>query len=165
MLKHLALAACVLVCGCAADVTHRLEPAADDAQGIRYYQNAPYLLVYSDGQGGLKWQILYLPDQSRIMTVNPTIRGGHTEMTLYFQNGVLASASSIGDTTEIPKAVIAAIQSALPLIAGAAFEGQKQPGFPAPYLYKIVATATELKFIGGKGDTNIDVPIKSGDAK
>jgi len=148
--------------GCTATVTHQRETAS--ATGLRYYENAPYLIIYSDGKGGLKWQIRYLPDQSRVMTATPTIWGGRTEMTLYFQNGVLASASILGDTTEIPKAVIAAVQSALPLLAAAA-EQPAQPGFPPPYLYKLVVKDDQLTFIGGKGDTYIQVPINRGQPK
>jgi hypothetical protein len=153
----LAAASCSVLASCAAYVTH--QPDSDGATGIRYYENSPYLLVYSDGKGGLRWQIRYLPDQSRVMTVKPTIVGGRTEMTLYFQNGVLSSTSVVGDSTELPKAVIAAVQSAIPLLAAAA---PKVDGFPAPYLYKIVVDGANIKFIGGQGDTSIQVPINQG---
>lgn len=151
------VAACGLFGGCAAYVTH--EPEKADSTGIRYYENSPYLIVYSDGKGGLRWQIRYLPDQSRIMTVSPTIRGGRTEMTLNFQNGVLSTLSVVGDSTELPKAVIAAVQSAIPLLAAA---GPKVDGFPAPYLYKIVVSGETLTFLGGQGDSSIQVPINPG---
>jgi len=80
-------------------------------------------------------------------------------MTLYFQNGVLASSSVVGDSTELPKAVIAAVQSAIPLLAAAAPQIE---GFPAPYLYKMVVDGSNLVFIGGQGDTAIQVPINDG---
>jgi hypothetical protein len=140
-------------------VTHQLEPS--NSTGIRYYRNAPYLLVYSDGKGGLKWQIIYLPDQSQIMSATPSIVGGRTEMTLYFQNGTLASASTIGDTTALPRSIVSAVQSALPLLAMAA-AGPTQPGFPAPFLYKIVVRDSVVNFIGGQGDSSIQVPINGG---
>lgn len=154
----LLVAVCCLVAGCAANVTHQRDSA--DATGIRYYENSPYLIVYSDGKGGLRWQIRYLPDQSRLMTVTPIIAGGRTEMTLYFQNGVLASASAFGDSTELPKAIITAVQSAVPLLLAAA--GPGQDGFPAPYLYKIVVDGEKLNFIGGQGNSKIQVPINVG---
>lgn len=154
------VAAYGLLGGCAAYVTH--QPDTASSQGIRYYENSPYLIVYSDGKGGLRWQIRYLPDQSRIMTVSPTIVGGRTEMTLYFQNGVLSTMSVVGDSTELPKAVIAAVQSAIPLLAAA---GPKVDSFPAPYLYKIVVDGDNLTFIGGQGDTSIQVPINPGAGK
>jgi hypothetical protein len=136
--------------------------AADETgTGIRYFDSAPYLIIYSDGMGGLKWQIRYLPDQTRIMTATPSIIGGRTEMTLYFQNGMLSSASTVGDTTELPKALIGAVQSALPFLLGAA-EGPKPPGFPAPYIYKLVVTDDNISFIGGQGDSKIQVPLNRG---
>ena len=154
----LLIAVCGLLSGCAAYVTH--QPDTAESKGIRYYENSPYLIISSDGKGGLRWQIRYLPDPSKLMTVSPTIVGGRTEMTLYFQNGVLASSSVVADSTELPKAVIAAVQSAIPLLAAAA---PGIDGFPAPYVYKIVVNGANLNFIGGQGDTAIQVPINKGD--
>jgi hypothetical protein len=155
---------CALIAGCSATVTHQQETA--DATGIRYYENAPYVLIYSDGKGGLKWQIRYLPDQSKIMTAKPSIVGGRTEMTLYFQNGVLASASTVGDTTEIPKAIIAAVQGAIPQLLKLGIAADlAQEGFPPPYLYKIVVAGDKVSFIGSMGDTHIQVPINQGQGR
>src|SRR5262245_58499900 len=95
---------CCLCAGCTAAVTYEHENA--QSTGIRYYESTPYLLVYSDGKGGLKWQILYLPDQSHIMTASPKVRGGKSQMTLYFQNGALATSTVAGDTTTIPNAIL-----------------------------------------------------------
>jgi len=149
------------VLGCSATVTHRIATNETET-GIRYYDSAPFLIVYSDGMGGLKWQIRYLPDQTRIMMATPSIIGGRTEMTLYFQNGMLASASTVGDTTEVPKALIGAVASALPFLIGAA-EGAPAPdGFPAPYIYKLVVSNDKITFIGGQGNTKIQVPLNTG---
>ena len=160
------LVLCIMTVGCAAKVTHQMVTKADDGSGIRYYDSAPYLLVYSDGRNGLVWEIIYLPDQSHVMMATPVILGGQTQMTLGFSNGVLTNASSIGDTTALPKALIAAVQTALPLLA-AAGAGQAQPGFPAPYLYKLVVGRNAngqgvLSFKGGQGNTSIQVPIAIG---
>ena len=148
---------CAPMTGCKATVTHR--PESKNDSGIRYYESAPYLIVYSDGKGGLNWQIRYLPDQTRIMTATPEVVMAHTEMTLYFQNGVLASSSTTGDTTEIPKALISAVQNAIPLIAALAAEQSQKPGFPAPYLYKMVIHGSKILFIGDQGKIKIQVPI------
>jgi hypothetical protein len=158
IVKIVVVTLCAFTIGCSATVTH--QPEGSNATGIRYYQNAPYLLIYSDGKGGLRWQILYLPDQSRIMTATPVVLGGHTEMTLYFQNGVLSSSSTLGDTTELPKAAIAAIQSAIAVLSKGIFEGPKVNGFPPPYLYKVIVNGDAITFLGGKGDSSIQVPIK-----
>jgi uncharacterized protein YceK len=130
--------------------------------GLRYYDSAPYLLVCSDGHGGLKWTILYLPDQSIVKTVTPATGWAHTEMTLNFQNGVLMTSSTMSDSTEIPKSIISAVQSALPAIAAAAAESSKLPSFPAPYLYKLAWDGGTLQFIGQQGDARIQVPLDNG---
>ncbi len=152
------LSGSVLFSGCSS-VNYGTQQANDT--GLRYYDSAPYLLVCSDGHGGLKWQIRYLPDQSVIKTVSPTTGWAHTEMTLNFQNGVLATSSTMGDPTAIPKAIISAVQSALPLLA-AAGATPKLNSFPAPYLYKLVWNGDTLKFIGSQGDTRIQVPLDNG---
>ncbi len=139
-MKWISLGLCALgvVCmtslaGCVAWVTHSpvKSDAGDAGEGIRYYQSSPYLLVYSDSKGGLKWQVLYLPDQTKKM---------------------------MADTTELPKAVFAAVQSAASLLVKALEAAA--PKVPAPYLYKIVVTGEDIKFIGGQGDTGIIVSIK-----
>lgn len=160
MLKFAFFVMSLMIVGCSATVTHQM--ATDGTgTGIRYYDSAPFLIIYSDGMGGLKWQIRYLPDQTRIMTATPTVIGGHTEMTLYFQNGMLGSVSTLGDTTEVPKALIGAVQTALPFLIGVA-EGPKPPGFPAPYIYKLIVNNDKITFIGKQGNTRIEVPLNTG---
>jgi len=151
----------LLVCGCSSNVTH--EAATADGSGIRYYRSSPYLLVYSNGKGGLKWQILSLPDQTKLMMATPQVTGGRVEMTLYFQHGILAGSSEVGDTTELAKSVIAAVQAAIPLLAKAA-AAVEPPTIPAPYLYKIVVAGERVSFIGSQGDTGIKVPLVKGSA-
>jgi hypothetical protein len=147
--------------GCTATVTYQREGTG--STGIRYYESAPYLLVYSDGKGGLKWQVLYLPDQSHIMTATPTVRGGKTQMTLYFQNGALGSSTVAGDTTTIPSAILAAAQAVIPIIAAAVVaEKPEEPTFPKPYLYKIRVSGGTVEFRGGQGDASIRVPVQKG---
>lgn len=150
---------CAVCTACTATVTYQPETA--HSKGIRYYESAPYLLIYSDGKGGLKWQILYLPDQSHVMTASPVVRGGKTQMTLYFQNGVLGTSSVTGDTTAIPNAILSAAQAAIPLILAVAEKPAEQK-FPRPYLYKIVVTGDSVQFIGGQGGEPIRVPVQKG---
>lgn len=157
------IALLVSCAACSATITYRRVTRAEDgtATGIRYYASAPYLLIYSDGKGGLKWQILYLPDQSQLMSASPVVHGGKVQMSLFFQNGVLGTSSVSADSTSIPTAVMAAAEAAAPLIL-AAFEKGPQPNFPAPYLYKIVVKDRTATFIGGPGDSSIKVPIPGG---
>ncbi len=156
-MRRLAVTLCVLLTGCAANVTHQL--AGAKSTGVRYYENAPYLLVYSNGKGGLVWQVLFLPDQSHVMEAKPLILGGRTQMALKFQNGVLTSATSVGDTTAVPKAIIAAVQNALPLIAKALAESPPQSAFPAPSIFKIIVSGDAITFNGGQGSPGIQVPL------
>jgi hypothetical protein len=120
------------------------------------------VLIYSDGKGGLQWQILYLPDQTKMMMVRPTVVWGRSELDLYFHNGVLTGSSELSDTTQIPTALIAAVQSALPLLASAM--ERKSNVFPAPYLYKIVVDGNNINFFGGPGDATIVVPLVKANA-
>ena len=150
----------LLACGCSSNVTH--EPATADGTGVRYYRSSPYLLVYSNGKGGLKWQILSLPDPTKLMMATPIVTGGRVEMTLYFQHGVLAGSTEIGDTTELAKSVVAAVQAAIPLLAK--LRAAEAPTVPPPYLYKIVVAGDQVNFIGGEGDTGIKVPLLKGSA-
>jgi hypothetical protein len=138
-------------------------PQAKQPDGLPYYESAPYLLVYSDGHGGLKWQIRYLPDQTRIMTVKPSVFLSHAEMNLNFQNGMLTTASAMGDSTGIPKAFISAVESVLPLLGAAALEQEKKNGFPAPYLYKIVVQGGSVAFTGGQAKYAIQIPRTQGE--
>jgi hypothetical protein len=162
MLRHqLLVAATVLAtCGCVSTVTHAPANAQDDSTGIRYYRSSPYLLIYSDNKGGLQWQILYLPDQSKLMTASPFVLGGRTEMTLFFNNGVLIGSSELGDTTELPKAIVAAVQAAVPLLLAAA--GATPNEVSSPYLYKVVVNGDSVQFYGHQGLDKIRVPYLRG---
>ncbi len=83
-------------------------------------------------------------------------------MALKFQNGILTTATTVGDTTVVSKAILAAVQSALPLIAKAALEGPPESLFPAPSIYKIVVKDDIISFLGGRGDKDIAVPLNTG---
>lgn len=155
--KSLAAAAAAVLCACSAGVTY--ERATDDGTGIRYYEPSPYLLIYSNAKGGLKWQIVYLPDPTKLMMATPWVYGGRTEMTLYFHNGMLAGSTQVGDTTELAKSLVAAAQAALPLLAAAA---AAPPTVPAPYIYKMVVNGDNVSFIGGEGAPGIKVPVVKG---
>ena len=76
-------------------------------------------------------------------------------MDLYFHNGILTGSSELSDTTELPKAIIAAVQSALPYLT--ALEVSPN-AVPAPYLFKIVVKGSDVKFYGKEGDAVITVP-------
>lgn len=154
------------------------DPQNNAPTGIPYYQSAPYLLIYSDGMGGLKWQLLSLPDQTKMMQVlpKPASIGGKTQLSLNFSYGTLSTAATGADSTQVPATILAAVQAAIPAIAAArvgetllnapappALASQVPPhysaGFPPPYLYKIVLEADgSIQFLGGPGNESIKVP-------
>ncbi len=152
----LACAFATVLAGCSSSITY--EAATSEGTGIRYYEQSPYLLIYSNSKGGLKWQITYLPDQTKKMMASPQVVGGRSELTMFFQNGVLTGSAEAGDTTAIPKAAIAALQSVVPLLA--AMAAPTSGTVPPPYIYKIVVKNGSLNFIGGKGDVGIEVPLQ-----
>ncbi len=146
--------------GCA-KVTHRplasLKAKDDTGSGIRYFRSAPYLLVHSDGKGGIEWKIVFLPDQTQPMSAEPTTFLASIDATLKFKNGVLTSSDQIGDATAVPKALIKAAQTVATAAAGAALSAagvpsDAEPGIPAPYLYKIVVRDDSVVFYGGQAN-------------
>ena len=90
--------------------------------------------------------------------VSPTVIWGRSDLNLYFKNGMLTGSTELNDTTELPKALIAAVQSAVPLLMKAALAAP-QGNVPAPYLYKIIVGNGSLTFLGSQGDTQVQVPI------
>jgi hypothetical protein len=155
------MAAFFMFYACSANVNYHRVTDDDKATGVRYYESSPYLLVYPNGRNGLRWQILYLPDQSKEMEACPNSIGGRSELTMYFQNGMLASNTGLVDSTAIPKALIAAVQAAIPTIAGLREAMPVEPTqrlVPAPSLYKIVVRGDKVAFYGCKGDVDVIVP-------
>src|ERR1700734_920035 len=74
------------------------------ARGYRFYQQAPFLFVRSDGKGGLSRDIVYLPDTNQKMSAQPYAYLASINATLSFSNGSLTEASAVGDETVIPAA-------------------------------------------------------------
>jgi len=131
-----------LALGGCAWVTHQelAEDKDDAAEGIRYYQASPYLLVHSDGKGGLVWKIIYLPDQTKKMVAKPVNLLSKSESTLNFDNGVLTSAKDVLTADVVPKAIIEAVQKAASSFLAMARAEVPEQEVPAPHLYKIVVT-------------------------
>lgn len=142
MLRALSLlmaAATVCLIGCAGITAG---PVSDDAtdDGFRYYDTSPFLLIYTDSKGGLKSEVLFLPDTAKIRSIRPYAYGASNKTTLKFENGRLVQATSEIDETVIPKAVIAGLEKVATLAAKAANSGNE--GIPGPYLFRIVRKDT-----------------------
>ena len=134
----------------------------EEERGLRYFESSPYLLVHSDGKGGLVWRIVPLPDPTRLMTARPVQFFAKLESTMTFQNGVLVSSTDVADAAVVPKAIIAAAEKALPLLGVLKAEGTEDV-VPAPHLYKIVVNGDQVTFVGGQGDpktVQVDVPTE-----
>lgn len=143
--------------------------ADEAARGIRYYELSPYLIVVPDGKGGHKSEVKFLPDQTRLMSAEPTSFLAKLDMTLTFQNGVLTTSTADADSTAIPKAILDAVATAAPMIAAALndtdtkSEPRDEYTVPAPHIYKIVITGTGATFYGGPGDTDFKVTLQPKD--
>jgi hypothetical protein len=113
--------------------------ADDDARGFRYYEGAHFLLVYSDGKSGLKAEVKFLPDVTRIRSVDPYAYFAKNESTLTFQNGMLVQSKTVVDETALPTAAVNALKTvAQAAIAAAnAAAGRERTYLPFPKLYKI----------------------------
>jgi hypothetical protein len=154
LLRALPLLTAVLVSGCAGlDVTPVLSDKDEaSARGFRYYQPAPFLLVYSDGKGGLISQIKFLPDTSRKMSVQPYAYLSSNESTLQFDAGMLTQAAAVVDETVVPTAALDALAKALGAAAKAALNAPTAPNeaaVPVPYLFKIVVVGDKVYLKGG----------------
>jgi hypothetical protein len=124
--------------GCAGLTAHSIGEGTAGANetGIRYFDTSPFLLVYTDGKGGLESKVIYLPDTTKLRTIKPYAYGAKNDTTLKFDNGKLVQAKSVVDETIIPVAAIAGLEKvAISLAKANAAAG----GIPSPYLFRIVS--------------------------
>lgn len=143
----------ILVAGCTGmDVGRVTSSNHTEDLGIRYYQPAPFLLVYSDGKGGIHHEILTLPDLQRPMYAKPYAWAAKNEVELTFANGVLQKGSSTGDGTALPKAVISAIQTIAEasLVADEILDADGNAIFPSPQLFRVdIGPSGKITLRGG----------------
>lgn len=112
----------------------------EDARGLRYYEGAHFLIVYSDGKGGLKSEVKFLPDLTKKRSIDPYAYFAKNEATLVFTNGILTQSKSVVDETILPKAAITALEK-VATAAISAFnlaDGKPATYLPMPRIYKIV---------------------------
>jgi hypothetical protein len=147
-----------LLSGCAG--THYYEiseqTTTDDStvDGIRYYEPAPFILVHTNGKGGLTATTLWLPDTTRVHVVDPYAWFAKHDATYGFTNGVLTSAKSEVDETIIPLKLIEAAK-AVALAAADAARSKPSASIPPPALFRVVASGGKVYLRGGyAGDAN-----------
>jgi Fe-S cluster assembly iron-binding protein IscA len=150
--------------GCAGFSARAVATADEDgvANGIRYYEMAPYLLVYADGKGGITSSIEMMPDTSRKMVMDLHSFASANNTTLTFVNGVLTSSKFVVDNTAVPAAIIETIKT---LGVAAVSNAMNDPGanvtrrIPAPYLFKIVVDRDGTRLVGGPGVDSNGEPV------
>ncbi len=144
--------------GCAGFVAKPISDSATDAKvsGIRYYEPAPFILVHTDGKGGLVSQLIYLPDTTQKLAIDPYAYLAKNNTTLTFRNGMLVETKSVIDETVVPKAIIEGIQKAA--VAAAKAKGMDLPQvdsvtkIPAPALFRVIVnTDGSIHLLGGYG--------------
>ncbi|MFM9434296.1 hypothetical protein ACFDR9_001351 [Janthinobacterium sp. CG_23.3] len=135
--------------GCAGVEVLSIPDAAADARvtGFRYYDTSPFLLVYTDTKGGLKSELLYLPDTSKKRSIRPYNYAASNDSTFRFDNGRLVEAKAVVNEAAIPVGVLSALEKAA--LAGGVAAG---PGnqIPAPYLFRIVKRNGNWALTGGQ---------------
>jgi hypothetical protein len=158
-----------------------LQPASkgkadNSVEGIRYYESSPYLLVYSDGKGGLVSKLIHLPDLTKKRVIQPFAYLAANNSTLTFTNGMLTQSKVVADETVVPKAVIGVLQQTAMAALGKSFNvagAPTTPHHPPPYLFKVELSNGQAKLVGERGmdakgnPRYIDVTVskKDGDAK
>ena len=126
----------LVIAGCASIDSHEED---DTSTGIRYYNSAPFILAYSDGKGGVTTEVVYLPDTTRVMSLDATAFLAQNKTVLSFKRSVLTASETTADATELPKAVLEAAKN----LAVAGIGSGNLPTdhttneIPAPYLYRI----------------------------
>jgi hypothetical protein len=152
VLRLVAAAAAAVALGACAGLEVQDASGAADAtvEGIRYYESSPYLLVYSDNAGGLVTRIVHLPDRTKKRSIRPYAVLAKGKGTFTFSNGVLTGADAQLDAGVIPRAVVAAIETAAQaaIVAGRGGEAATAT-LPAPYLFKIEVHGDQVTLIGG----------------
>jgi hypothetical protein len=158
-MRRICLTMAVLLAGalfaCAGLDVKPIRNGAEDesARGFRYYQPAPFLLIYSDGKGGLISQIKFLPDTTEKMSVQPYAIFATNESTLQFDVGILTQAAVTADETVVPAAGLDALAKALGAAYKAALNAPEATGeamVPVPYLFKIVVVGDKIILMGGE---------------
>ncbi|GGC93423.1 hypothetical protein [Undibacterium terreum] len=132
----------------------------EKATGFRYYETSPFLLIYTDGKGGLVSKLLYLPDMTKKRSIRPYAYLSSNNTTLKFENGTLVEAKAIIDETVIPTSVISGLAKVA--IAGASANAPDKTtptdSLPGAYLYRIVQTNDTWTLVGNQSTRIMYLP-------
>lgn len=131
---------CAFLASCAGVTVQNQKSDPEKDKGIRYYEPAAFILVYTDSKGGLNSELIWLPDTSQVRTLRPYAVAAKNNATFQFDHGVLTQAKSEIDTTAIPKAALAALKTTALARVSAAMNvlyDRGDEGLPAPQLFRI----------------------------
>ncbi len=139
--------------GCAGiDAINLTDELDKTDKGFRYYDTSPFLLMYTDNKGGLKSELLYLPDTTKKRSIKPYSYGAKNDTTLKFDNGRLVGAKSVIDETIIPNSILTGLEKiATSQIKAANADKEEIPG---PYLFRIIKSGNDWKLAGGQALKN-----------
>lgn len=151
-LRTIILGAAAIAAGCAGITAKPVPDAdADTTSGFRYYDTSPFLLMYTDGKGGLTSKLMYLPDTTKLRSIAPYNVLANNTTTLKFDHGRLLGAKAVVDEAAIPSAIVASLEKiAVAALKVAALNASPEQGIPAPYLFRIVKTSTGWDLKGGQ---------------
>jgi hypothetical protein len=137
-----------------------LNPSDDEkSRGFRYYESSPYLLVQTDNDGGLKSEIIQLPDETKKRSIRPYNFAATISVTLEFNHGVLSHSVADIDETVVPNALITAMETAAKAAIAAANKttSEKKQTLPGPYLFKIIVRKDSVELVGGQPVVNAEI--------
>ncbi len=131
-------------------------PADDETtDGLRYYETAPFVLVYADGLGGLHSEMLYLPDTTRKKAIDPFAFVSRNTSSLAFSNGTLAPTDMLLTPADLPQSILnVAENAARHAFRDVARRAPKGPNgeraVPPPALFRIVVKPDgSIGLVGG----------------
>jgi hypothetical protein len=151
--RALAVLVLFLIAGCAGlsarDVGDAGSSEDGKARGFRFYQQAPFLFIRSDGKGGLQSDIQWLPDTRRVISARPYAWLAKNETTLEFADGTLSKASTTLDETAVPTATLSALAKVMTAAAMNAVPEIAEGRIPTPYLFRILTDENGVHLLGG----------------
>ena len=147
----------LVIVGCAGVEFTTISNSEGEAKnrGLRYRDSAPYLIVFSDSDGGLHSELAYLPDMSTKMSARPYTFLATSKTALNF-SPYFTGMTTKADATEVPKAVVKGLgEMARAFIPASGEKREATRGgvvkIPAPYIFKIVPQENGcLAFVGGQ---------------
>jgi hypothetical protein len=139
-----------LLSGCAGFTTANVDTEEADAKarGFRYYESAPFLVVFYDGEEFLTTEVLFLPDTTRKRSIQPYSYAASNKATFTFAEGRLTGAKAVVDETVLPSAIISALEkAALADLRSKAKEAKPEPSL---HLFRIVKRCGDWHLAGTK---------------